>query len=339
MSDLEKIINIVQTQKRFLITSHENPDGDAIGSMIALGLSLESIGKEVVFYNRDGATAALKFLPGSEKVNSSLDNIRGNFDATFVVDCTDTSRAGEEFERFKDSGRCGTTIIIDHHQTSKSSADLYVLNSNASSTGIIIYSFLKTLSHQLGSGQALEITPEIAQNLYTTIVVDTGSFKYSNTIPETFEIAAELVRLGANPSEISQNLYETEPLQRLKLLGLVLPTLEVYEDGRIASVVIKKEMFRTTGTSKEDTEGFVNFPRSINGVEVAVLFREEEARDGNSRWKLSLRSKGKVNAARIAEKFGGGGHEGAAGCTITGTLTEVKRSIFSSINEAIQWTE
>jgi len=339
VGDLEKIINIVQVQNRFLVVSHENPDGDAIGSMLALGLGLEMIGKDVALYNRDGATAALRFLPGSEKINSSLDDIRGDFDATFIVDCTDTSRVGEEFERFKGSGRCGTTIIIDHHQTTKPSADLYLLNPNASSTGMIIYSFLKTLSLRLGSGQALKITPDIAENLYTTIVVDTGSFRYSNTIPETFEVAAELVRLGASPSDISQTLYETEPLRRLRLLGLVLPTLEVTEDGRIASIIINREMFQATGTTKEDTEGFVNFPRSINGVEVAVLFREEEPRDGNSRWKLSLRSKGKVNAARIAEKFGGGGHERAAGCTITGTLADIKRSIFSSINEALKWTQ
>ncbi len=339
MSDLEKIINIVQTGNRFLIVSHENPDGDAIGSMLALGLGLERVGKEVVLYNRDGATAALRFLPGSEKIISSLNDIRGNFDATFIVDCTDTSRVGEEFERFKDSGRCGTTIIIDHHQTTKPSADLYLLDSNASSTGMIVYSFLKTLSLRLDSGQALKITPDIAENLYTTIVVDTGSFRYSNTIPETFEVAAELVRLGASPSEISQTLYETEPLRRLRLLGLALPTLEVTEDGRIASITINRDMFRATGTTKEDTEGFVNFPRSIKGVEVAVLFREEEPHNGNSRWKLSLRSKGKVNAARIAEKFGGGGHERAAGCTITGTLADIKRSIFSSINEALKWTQ
>ncbi len=335
MGDLEKVIEVVQTGKRFLIASHENPDGDAIGSMLALGLSLEKMGKEVVFYNKDGATIALKFLPGSEKIQSSLASIHGNFDATFVVDCTDTSRVGERFEEFKNSGRCDITIIIDHHQTTKPSANLYILNPNASSTGMIIHSFLKTLSLHLGSGHASEITPDIAKNLYTTIVVDTGSFRYSNTVPETFNAAAELVLLGASPWEISQALYESEPLQRLKLLGLVLPTLEVTEDGSIASVVIRREMFRATGTSREDAEGFVNFPRCINGVEVAVLFREEPSEDG-LKWKISLRSKGKINTAQIAEKFGGGGHLRAAGCTIAGTLTDVKRSVFSLINEALR---
>lgn len=145
MSDLEKIIDVVRTQKRFLVASHENPDGDAIGSMLALGLSLQRIGKEVVFYNKDGAPVVLKFLPGSEEVNSFLDNVREDFDATFVVDCTDVNRVGEEFEKFKNSGRCGTTIIMDHHQTTKPSADLYFLNPNASSTGMIIS---RTKSHR-----------------------------------------------------------------------------------------------------------------------------------------------------------------------------------------------
>jgi phosphoesterase RecJ-like protein len=332
VSDLEKIIQVVRTGRRFLITSHENPDGDAIGSMLALGLSLERIGKEVVFYNKDGTPQLLRFLPGSEKVSSSLNNIDGSFHATFIVDCTDTSRVGEKFERFKSLGRCGTTIIIDHHQTSKPSADLYLLNPKASSTGMIIYSLLKALS--------LEITPEVAENLYTTIVVDTGSFRYENTTPETFKIAAELVELGASPWEVSQALYEREPLRKLKLLGLVLPTLEVTEDRRIASVVVRKDMFKMTGTTKEDTEGFVNFPRAINGIEVAVLFREEESSSTDSRWKVSLRSKGRVNVATIAEKFGGGGHERAAGCSILGALSDVKHKIFSSINEALEeWTE
>jgi phosphoesterase RecJ-like protein len=327
LSDLEKILNVISAGKRFLITSHENPDGDAIGSMLALGLGLEDIGKEIVYYNKDGVPLLLRFLPHAEKVISSLDNIYGDFHATFIVDCTDISRVGEKFEDFKKIRGCGVTIIIDHHKTSKPSADLYILNPNASSTGMIVYSLLKALH--------LQITPEIAKNLYTSILVDTGSFRYSNTIPEAFEIAAELVELGVKPWEISQALYESEPLGKLKLLGYVLPTLEVTEDGHIASLVVKGDMFKVTGTNKEDTEGFVNFPRCINGVEVAVLFREEGAGGDGSRWKISLRSKGKVNVAQVGEKFGGGGHERAAGCLINGTLAEAKRLVYSAIKEAL----
>ncbi|HXG30114.1 MAG TPA: bifunctional oligoribonuclease/PAP phosphatase NrnA [Thermodesulfobacteriota bacterium] len=331
MSDLERIVQVIRKGKRFLVTSHENPDGDAIGSMLGLGLALESIGKEVAFYNRDGTPRVLGFLSDSDKIKSSLSSIEGRFDCTFIVDCTDTSRVGMEFQDFVDSGRCGTRVIIDHHQTNKPSADLYLLNPDASSTGMIVYSLLKALS--------LEITPDIAKSLYTTIVVDTGSFRYSNTNQETFRVAADLVELGADPWEISHAIYESEPLPRLRLLGLVLPTLEVSEDGRIAWVYVSRDMFRATGTTKEDTEGFVNFPRSIKGVEVAVLFREEEADKNGSRWKVSLRSNGRVDVSLIAEGFGGGGHKRAAGCLLTGSLATVKQRLFSSINEALRWTE
>ncbi len=328
MSDLEKIVEIITERKRFLIASHENPDGDAIGSMLALGLALEMNGKEVVFYNRDGTPGSLRFLRGSDKVKPSLNSINGSFDCTLIVDCTDTGRVGREFVRFVDTGRCGTKVIIDHHQTNKPSADLYLLDSEASSTGMIIYFLLKTLS--------LNITPDIAKNLYTTIVVDTGSFAYSNTTKETFRVAADLVELGADPWETSRAIYETEPLAKLKLLGIVLPTLEVSEDGRIAWVFVNREMFKVTSTSREDTEGFVNFPRSIRGVEVALLFREEEPGDNNgTRWKVSLRSNGEVNVSTIAERFGGGGHKRAAGCLLPGSLAEVKHRLFSSINEAL----
>jgi len=331
LSDLERIVRVVREGKRFLITSHENPDGDAIGSMLGLGLALENTGKEVAFYNKDGTPAVLGFLLGSDKIKSSLNSIDGRFDCTFIVDCTDTSRVGREFQGFIGSGRGGTRVIIDHHQTNKPSADLYLLNPNASSTGMIVYSLLKTLS--------LEITPDIAESLYTTIVVDTGSFRYSNTNQETFRVAAELVELGADPWTISHAIYESEPLARLRLLGIVLPTLEVSEDGRIAWVFVNREMFRVTGTSREDTEGLVNFPRSIKGVEVAVLFREEEPVENGSRWKVSLRSNGKIDVSLIAERFDGGGHKRAAGCLLTGSLASVKQRLFSSINEALRWTE
>lgn len=327
MSNLDKIISAIQGGKRFLVTAHENPDGDALGSTLALGLALKKLGKDTTFYNKDGVPDYLEFLHGSEEVTKSL-NDAGQFDVTFIVDCTDTGRAGADFEKFKSTGRCGTSIIIDHHETNKPSADIHLLDPHASSTGMIIYSVLKKLS--------IEICPDIATNLYTTIMSDTGSFKYSNTYPETFKMAAELVELGADPALISQAIYESEPLARLKLLGLVLPTLEMSYDGRMGSVTITRAMFKETGTSKEDTEGFVNFPRCIKGVEVAILFREEPPDDNGLRWKISLRAKGTVNVAKIAEKFSGGGHRNAAGCTIPGNLQEVKQKVVQAVDEALR---
>lgn len=323
-NEAEKIKELILQSKRILITSHENPDGDALGSMIGLGLGLEQLGKDVTLYDKDGVPELLEFLPHADKVGNSLDNIEGEFDMAFAVDCTGIGRAGREFEEFVSTSRSGPVVILDHHQTNSSTADFHLLDPESSSTGMIIYSLLKSLG--------VRITPDIARNIYATIIGDTGSFRYSNTSPETFRVAAELVEHGADPSEISEALFEREPLRKLKLLGLVLPTLNVMEDKGIASVVVDRTMFEQTGTSREDTEGIINIPRSVKGVEVAVLFREESDDSNNPVWKISLRSKGKADVARIAESFGGGGHKRAAGCSIEGSLSDVKNKVFESIS-------
>jgi len=323
---METILGLISGAKRVLISSHENPDGDAIGSMLGLGLALEQMGKEVVFYNKDGVPEILRFLPRSERIGNSINDVKGTFDLVFAVDCTGTNRAGGEFEDFLESGRGGKVVIMDHHQTNGPTADYHLLDPDSSSTGIIVYSVLKRLP--------VEIDSDIAKNLYTTIIGDTGSFRYSNTNPETFRVAAELVERGADPAEISEALFESEPLRKLKLIGLVLPTLEVSKDKRVASVYVDSEMYSRTGASREDSEGIVNIPRCIKGVEVAALFREESGGDGQS-WKVSLRSKGDVDVAKIAEGFGGGGHRKAAGCTLKGSLEDVKKQMFGAIEEAL----
>ncbi|MGQ0792686.1 MAG: DHH family phosphoesterase [Deltaproteobacteria bacterium] len=325
MSDSQQIIALIGRGGRFCIASHENPDGDAIGSTLALGLALRQLGKEVLLYNRDSVPDYLRFLAQSSEITNSLAG--APFDATFIVDCPHAGRVGVEFERFVKSGVGGATVIIDHHESSRPASDFRILDTAASSTGMLIYSLIKTLGTQ--------ITPDIAASLYTTISGDTGSFKYSNTYAETFRAAAELVEAGADPSQISEAVYENEPLSRLKLLGLVLPTLEISCGGRVSSIVITQGMFRETGATREDTEGFVNFPRSIRGVEVAALFREEEPGENGDRWKISLRAKGALNVAGIAETFGGGGHKNAAGCTISGGLAHVKSAVLRAVEEGI----
>lgn len=327
MSDFREVGEIIRKSNRVLVTSHENPDGDAIGSMLGLGLGLESIGKEVFFYNNDGVPSHLKFLPGSDRVHYALDSIPGIFDSTLIVDCTDVGRVGARFQDELGSGRFGTSVIIDHHQTRKPSADLHLLVPDASATGEIVYFLLRCLS--------IKPTKDVATNLFAAILSDTGSFHYSNTTPRALRVAAELVEFGASPVEISQAIYENEPIRKIRLLALSLDTLEVTDDGRVASIVVTKDMFGEAGASRADTEGFVNIPRSIKGVEVALVFRQE----GDSLWKVSLRSKGKVNVASLAEKFGGGGHEKAAGCTLSGELGDVKRILYSQIKGALCWKE
>jgi len=191
---------------------------------------------------------------------------------------------------------------------------------------MIIYDILNKLS--------VSIDRAIAESLYTTIVGDTGSFRYSNTSPETFRVAAVLLEAGADPEMISQALYESESPKKLKLLGLVLATLKVEDNKRIATVFVDENMYRQTDTNRQDTEGLVNIPRSIDGVDVAVLFRQESG-NGKLKWKISLRSKGKFDVASIAEHYGGGGHRNAAGCMISGQLADAKSQILKSINEAL----
>ncbi len=323
MSEYNKLNELIGQSKKILITSHENPDGDALGSMLSLGLGLLKLNKEVVFYNKDGVPEILDFLPHSEEIIDSLDSLSGPFDIVFAVDCSGTYRAGKEFERYAKSENCLNLVIIDHHETTGSNADIHILDTNASSTGIMIYRILKSLD--------VEIDESISKNIYTTIISDTGSFNYSNTSSETFRVAAELVDAGADPSEISQALYENEPLRKLELFKLVIPTLDITPGKTIASIFVDKEMFSETGTTREDTEGMVNIPRSIKGVQVAMLFRQEKGED----WKISLRSKGQVNVAKIAEGFGGGGHARAAGCSLKGSISEVKSEVIRSIEEAL----
>lgn len=323
---LDSIIKKIKDSDRILITSHENPDGDAIGSMLGLGLGLERIGKDIVLYNKDGVPGFLQFLPGSGKVLTSLSKVEGSFDISIAVDCTGPDRAGQVFEEYIKTDNAGDLIIIDHHQTNSLSADYLFVDPEASSTGMIIYDILNKLS--------VSIDRAIAESLYTTIVGDTGSFRYSNTSPETFRVAAVLLEAGADPEMISQALYESESPKKLKLLGLVLATLKVEDNKRIATVFVDENMYRQTDTNRQDTEGLVNIPRSIDGVDVAVLFRQESG-NGKLKWKISLRSKGKFDVASIAEHYGGGGHRNAAGCMISGQLADVKSQILKSINEAL----
>lgn len=325
-NELNEIAEEIRGTQRVLITSHENPDSDALGSMLALGLGLNKLGIEVTLYNKDGVPEVLGFLPRSELIVSAIDDIEGTFDLCFVLDCPTTDRAGKEFVEYLSKGTCSKVIIIDHHQTTSTAENLSLLDTEASSTGVLIYSILKNVG--------VEIDSSIAENLYTTIVGDTGSFRYSNTNSETFSISAELVQAGAEPEKISQALYESEPIKKLKLLGLVLPTLQVAANNRIASLYAERTMFEITGTNREDTEGMVNIPRSIKGVEVALLFRQE-ANNLGPLWKVSLRSKGGVDVSRIAENFGGGGHKKAAGCNISGELSEVMQKIYDSVIEAL----
>jgi len=325
-ADIKKILKELKEGKSFLVLSHQNPEGDALGSTLAMAFALKSLGKSVTTFNQDGVPDNLMFLPGAHDVSTSL-SPDGRYDVIVAVDCGDPELIGDTFTRWRKSIRKSPSIIvIDHHKTNKGFGNLNYVDPGASSTGEIIYGLLRKIP--------VEITRPIAIHIYTAILCDTGSFRYSNTTPLAFKIVEEMVRKGADPWNISQHVFETQPLRRLKLLALVLKTLEVTPDGKVASVTLLRKMYEKTGARKEDAEEFINYTRSIDGVEVGILFREEKEK----KFRISFRSKRSVDVAHIAQEFGGGGHHSAAGCSVEGTLDEVKEKVLGTVRRHIKST-
>ena len=328
VNEINNIKNIIENYDSFLITAHENPDCDALGSTLAMGLGLLSIGKKVHFYNNDKTPDHLKFLPEWERVINDINLLNDSYDCVFLLDSADDMRPGIKFHEFIKNAQHKEKIVIDHHNTNNGDQELVWVDTGAASTGVMIYRLLKSIN--------IEITNDIATLIYATIVGDTGSFRYSNTNTEALKIASELVEYGADPEFVSQAIYENEPLKKINLIAKALNTLEIDESKKIASVYIDNAMYADTGTSREDTEGIINIPRRIEGVSVAVLLRQENKEsEPENRWKISLRSKYDVDVSAIAQKFGGGGHVKASGLTIEGDLKRVKETLFETIKEVI----
>ncbi|PLY04865.1 MAG: DHH family phosphoesterase [Desulfuromonas sp.] len=311
---IEEILKHVREGERFLVTAHENPDGDALASTLALTLALREAGKKVEAYNRDGVPDTFKFLPGSDSVVSELDSEQ-QFDAVFVLDSGDLRRAGNDLQQ-----RGKTLINIDHHPGSEF-GDVILLDTAASATGTLIYRILK-------AGD-IPISRNVAVCIYTAITSDTGSFRYSNANPEAFQVAAEMVDCGVDTWAIASHLYESQPLTRLRLLGEALQTLEISPCGRFAAVTCTLEMFSNCQAGPEHTDGFVNYPRSLEGVEVAIFFRQ--VRDDAV--KVGFRSKGLVDVGSLAAALGGGGHHNAAGVLIDGDIEAVHKDVFARVQQ------
>ncbi len=302
------LLSALRREDSFLIATHIDPDGDAIGSALALSAGLESMGKKTFVFSRDRVPKYYRFLAGHEKFSSSLKDITKEDPVLILIDCNTPSRAAIDGHEFRKS------VVIDHHETEKNFGDIRWIDHKSAATGFMIYYLLKALR--------VALTRNIAINLYTAISVDTGTFRYSNTSAEVLRVSAELVDAGASPDLVAVNLYESWDYKRFRLLVMALNTLEV--KNRVAVIHVTRNMFKETATSSEDTEHFSNFPRMIGAIKMAVLLRELDSGE----WKASLRSRGEVNVARIAEKFGGGGHNNAAGFKVKADLKTVKEVLF-----------
>ncbi|MCX5717321.1 MAG: bifunctional oligoribonuclease/PAP phosphatase NrnA [Nitrospirae bacterium] len=310
----KELLHFLKKENDFVIVAHISPDGDALGSSIALSMALESLGKKTIVYDKDPVPEFYKFLPGSERFTASLSSLKLQFSNLILLDCNDAERAEIGKLQFTSSA------VIDHHETARDFGDIKWIDPKSPATGLMIFYLIKELG--------VTVTKEIAVNLYAAIATDTGNFRYSNTTPGVLRVSAELVETGANPSYIAENLYETWTDSRFRLFLKVLNTLEIYNDIAITHVTL--EMFRETGAAIADTETFSGFPRKLRSIKTSALFREIE----NNYYKISLRSKGRdVNVAKIAEIFGGGGHSNAAGYNIRSDFKAAKEALLKAFRE------
>lgn len=314
---LNDIVQQVKGAQRILVCSHESPDGDAIGSTLGLTLGLQRLGKDVVAYNVDGVPEILKFLPGSQALVTEL-GTDDTFDVIFVLDAGDLSRAA-----CRPAEKCVMLINIDHHPGSDF-GHLCYLDTSAAATAVLIYRVLCACG--------LELDLDVATALYTGLLSDTGSFRYANSNPEAFRVAAELVALGLDTWTIASALYESQPRQRMLLLAQVLPTLYIAASGQYASVSMTLDMLEKTGAVPEHTDGFVNYPRAIAGVEIAVFFRQVDQKT----IKVGFRSRGMLDVGQLSTKLGGGGHKNAAGAFVEGQLDEVRTRVYSLLEDLLK---
>jgi len=309
-----ELVSVLKKEKVFLLATHLNPDGDAIGSALALANALASMGKEVHVYNKDLVPEFYRFMPGNERFRTNLKKSLSKNPVLVLLDCNSPERAGLEQYSFRKS------VVIDHHETEKNFGDIRWVVPSAAATGLMVFYLVKAMG--------LRVARDMAMNLYTAIAVDTGTFRYSNTSPEVLRASAELIEAGADPAAISECLYERWEKNRFDLLLMTLRNLEIKSD--VAVMHITKNMFKKTVTKPEDTENFSNLPRMIKSVKIAALFRDM----GNGFWKVSLRSKGDVNVAKIAELYGGGGHMNAAGFRTRGSLKSAKEKLLLAVKKS-----
>ncbi len=311
------VLEAVRQRECFLITSHARPDGDAVGSILALWMALKEMGKHAEMQLYDRVPMIYRTLPAADQIRTAPCLLNGfHPDAVILLEC-------DSIERSRLKGLEGSFLInIDHHTSGRRFADVNWIHTDASAVAEMVY--------RLAVDANVTITPEMATCLYTALLSDTGSFCYAGTGAQTFALAKELVELGARPARIAQDVYFSNPASKMRLLGAALTTLK--REGRIAWLWVTHSDMIRLGAAEEDCEGIVNYAIGISGVDVAVFLRELP----DHRVRLSLRSKNPVNVAEVAERFGGGGHENASGCTLEGPLYSAMDRILDELRRNLR---
>lgn len=314
---LSQVVELIENKQSFAITTHVRPDGDGIGSSLGLCWLLRSLGKEAEVVLRDSIPPSYRQLPGADEVKTAAE-INGKYDAVFVIECSDLSRPGIK------NLESQTVVNIDHHATCEHFGTINWIDPTASAVGEMIYNLTKAIGGR--------VSKEIAECVYLALVTDTGSFHFPNTTERTLKVASELVKAGVKPSNISEAVYNSYSWSRIELMRRVLETVKRSENGKVAWMRQSLEMAEKAGAVDGDNSGFVNIPLAAQEV-VAVAYMREVQPEA---YRVSLRSKGSINVARVAEKFGGGGHKNAAGCRVMGNWDEREKEIVLALIEAVE---
>ena len=314
---LPQIVREVHARQRFVVTSHARPDGDAIGSAMAMAYALRYLGKNARVVSRDVPPPPMMAFPGVAAIEVT-DRVDDPGDAVIVMECGDLRRTGiDGLER-------GYVVNIDHHPGNTIYGALNWLDLSAAACGEMVFELVRALG--------VPLTPEIATHIYVTILTDTGSFHYSNITPRTFDICRLCMEAGVNPPSVARAIFDSNSLGRLKLFGALLNRMQLDPTGRIATLMVDRQLTEESGGTYEDTEGLINLPLTVKDIVSVVFFKEQAPGD----WRVSMRSKGPIDINAIAKEFGGGGHKNASGCSATGPLPELKQLFEQKITAAIE---
>jgi phosphoesterase RecJ-like protein len=309
---LSEIRDAIQQRQRFVMTSHSRPDGDAIGSQLAMAYALRALGKEVRLVDKDPAPPQFQTFPGVQDIEV-MSEFHGETDAVFVMECGDLSRTGVKgFDKY-------FIVNIDHHPGNTLYGAVNWFDDTAAACGEMVFDVIDALG--------VPLTPEIATHVYIAVMTDTGGFHYGHITPHTFDICKRCTEAGARPELIARDVYDSSTLGRLRLMGAVLHGLDLEADGRLALVHMSLKMLAECGATHEDSDGLINLALTVKEIESVAFFKEISPEC----YRISLRSKGDVDVNRVATVFGGGGHKNAAGCSMTGAYPEVRQNLLKEM--------
>jgi len=314
--EIGAIVDAIRSRRRFVLSSHARPDGDSIGSQLAMAYALKALGKDVTVINADAAPPPLMAFPGVPEIRIAP-RADGDFEAAIIMECGDLARTGVRgLDRF-------FVINIDHHPGNTGYGGINWFDPSAAACGEMIFDLVPALG--------VPLSVEIATHIYLAILTDTGSFHYSSLTPRTFDICRATLEAGVDPVLVARNVYDSNNMGRLKLFGAVLSAMQIDQTGRIAIVYLDHEMAREAGGTYEDTEGLINLPLTVKEIQAVVFFKQDQG----DQYRVSMRSKSEIDIAAVAKQFGGGGHKNAAGCTVSGPIDQLRKLFLEKLEYAI----